>query len=164
MDAVLHSSTKHDWRTPQVVLQAVRRVGRIELDPCTDADNPTKARRYFTEGGLEKSWRGSGLAFVNCPYGREIPKWVTKCCSEAADGREIILLVPSRSDTRWWHEASATAQAACLWRGRLKFEGAPSSAPFPSALFYWGPAPDRFDAVFREYGIIIGRACNCTDR
>jgi phage N-6-adenine-methyltransferase len=153
------SSAKMDWQTPDNVLELVREFGRgvISLDPCTVADNPTGALRYYTpdSDGLSQPWDGPGLVFCNPPYGRELGPWAWKMRTEATKGAEIIGLVPARTDTRWWHDYVASADAVLFWRGRLKFKGASASAPFPSALPYWGPRPDHFAYVFRNHGLWV---------
>lgn len=161
--APLHSSKRMDWQTPDVVLELVRKVGPIGLDPCTTQENPTGARQWFAppDNGLSVSWGaliGDGeVAFVNPPYGRALGEWVTHWCFDAsiwADQEHSILLVPARPDTAWWFRALKAATALCFWRGRLTFKGAPAPAPFPSALFYFGPRPYRFADVFQDHGAV----------
>lgn len=149
------SSAKQDWRTPANVLELVRKVGPIGLDPCASADNPTGAVNFLTDAGLSVGWAHEhGLTYVNPPYGRALPLWTAKMAYEASQGAEVIGLVPARTDTRWWHEDIATASVICFWRGRLRFVGAPASAPFPSALAYWGPRPGRFYDTFAPHGLV----------
>jgi hypothetical protein len=156
MDKVLHSSKKHDWRTPGVVLDPVRELGPIGLDPCANPRHPI-AKNWLASKGLETHWvkyKSRGLVYVNPPYGREIGKWVDKCIQEAKAGCEIILLVPSRTDTKWFNRAWKSMSAYCFWGGRITFVGAPAPAPFPSVLFYWGERPDVFGEVFEGAGLV----------
>lgn len=166
MNRALLSSTKHDWMTPSVVLERVRMVAPIALDPCTTEDNPTGAKLAFyppTYDGLSVGWAGpaiavAGLTYVNPPYGREIGAWVDGCVEAAApydlSGHEfhpeIIALVPARVDTAWYRRCVETAQAIRFWNGRLTFKGAPHPAPFPSALIYWGDRARRFHRAFAD--------------
>lgn len=182
--APLMTSAKSDWCTPAEVLDRVRRVAPIALDPCTTRDNPTGAAVICVEhgpmpGDAENvfvdglnpmlSWEAwshesdmprcpavTGLVYVNPPYGRSIGAWTSRCLLEARDGAEVIALLPARTDTRWWRDCTPPheAQAVCFWRGRLRFVGAPASAPFPSALVYWGARKFRFADVFADTGAI----------
>lgn len=43
---VLFSSQDETWQTPDEILERVRRVAPIALDPCTAVDNPTGAARF----------------------------------------------------------------------------------------------------------------------
>jgi hypothetical protein len=40
-------------------------------------------------------------------------------------------------------------------KGRLKFVGAPHSAPFPSAVIYWGRRTGQFWLKFRDAGVVV---------
>ena len=48
-------------------------------------------------------------------------------------GAEVVLLIPARTDTRWWHEDVIKHEVRFV-KGRLKFGDGKNSAPFPSAL------------------------------
>lgn len=155
----LMSSSKTTWQTPDVVLDLVRELGPIALDPCTAPENPTGARAFCSEGGLEQSWpvlSAGGMVYVNPPFGRGVASWMARCYAASHFGCEVIALVPARVDTAWWNcwVVPPTAQAVCFWRGRLTFRGAPGPAPFPSAIVYWGARAYRFADVFSTVGAI----------
>jgi phage N-6-adenine-methyltransferase len=162
--APLMSSTKMDWQTPDVVLDLVRRVGPIMLDPCTTVDNPVGAKGWYHLPGLDGlalawpafsgSFDGVGLIYVNPPYGRSLPAWIKKCAEAASNGAEIIALVPARTDTRWFRQVAWSSDAICFWYGRITFVAAPNAAPFPSAVVYWGERRKRFVEAFRNWGWI----------
>jgi hypothetical protein len=146
-----------DWHTPAAVVELARRAldGLIELDPCAGPRTRIGVRNIRPpRDGLIRRW-APARCYVNPPYGRALPLWAAKAASEAAAGAEIVLLAPSRTDTRWFRALWSAASAVCFVRGRLRFVGAPASAPFPSAVFYCGPAPARFARVFGELGIVI---------
>lgn len=186
MNQALLSSAKHDWRTPPEILDLVRQLGPIRLDPCTTLDNPVGALFFSTAetDGLSVSWQrigdnpiGSGLVYVNPPYGRALKPWSQKIWQEGSLRRhEIIALVPARTDTGWWQNYIAKGRVICFWTGRITFwakhpetgEYGPAviwskktqrwqkaPAPFPSALVYWGPRADRFAEVFGPHGWIV---------
>jgi len=83
------------------------------------------------EGGLDREWGQS--VFVNPPYGREIVPWLKKAYEESLKGKTVVCLIPSRTDTRWWHEYVMKGKIWFL-KGRLKFGGSKQGAPFPSAV------------------------------
>ena len=135
------SSRDQTWQTPRALLDTIlAAAGRTEfdLDPCSPrADGPVPAIERWTEAddGLARPW--SGLVFVNPPYSRALPRWVAKCAQEAAGGAVVVGLVPSRTDTRWWHDHVAGRADVVMIKGRLKFGNGKMSAPFPSALSIW---------------------------
>jgi site-specific DNA-methyltransferase (adenine-specific) len=152
--AVHFTAERDDWPTPDCVLERVRRVGEIGLDPCAGARPFGAVCEYRAdrgEDGLALSWRGKGLTYVNPPYGRSIGAWVAQC----SEADECIALLPARPDTAWWHEGVVRAQAILFWRGRLTFVGAEAPAPFPSAVAYWGPRPGKFVEAFGDAGWLV---------
>ena len=81
---------------------------------------------------------GGGTVFCNPPYGREIGKWVRKAWEEAQAGTPVVLLIPARTDTTYFHDYIYNQAEIRFIRGRLKFtdeDGNTSDpAPFPSML------------------------------
>lgn len=78
---------------------------------------------------------GGYTVFCNPPYGRELPKWIEKCYSESVKyGITVVMLIPSRTDTKAWHNWCMKAKEIRFIKGRLKFGDATNSAPFPSAV------------------------------
>jgi len=162
----LHSSDRQDWQTPDDVLDVVRQVAPIALDPCTTPDNPTGAQCWIAPTsplgcGLTHS-RGwsqlacGGLVYVNPPYGRECAVWVNRCVAEGSLGLPIVLLVAARPGSRWGQRLLASADAVCFWRGRIKFRGATAGAPFDSLFAAWN-CRARFEDAFAPHGTIMER-------
>jgi hypothetical protein len=155
---------REDWRTPpEVIALLISLWGRRpDLDPCCPRD---PAHGFASGGyggpagtpgdGLAAAWaKEARTAYVNPPFG-ELAAWAEKCAAEAQAGAEIVLLLPARTDTRYWHTSIAMAQAVCFWRGRMRFVGAPASAPFPTALVYWGSRAADFRRVFSPFGMVM---------
>jgi len=139
----VHFSSKTDlWSTPEDFFQGcVKEYGTFDLDPASNADN-AKADRFFTkeDDGLSQDWIAE-LVWLNPPYGRVIVDWVSKALSEYDKGnaKKIIMLLPSRTDTRWfWSFYEREDVEVRFIKGRLKFGGSKTSAPFPSCLVVIG--------------------------
>ena len=94
-----------------------------------------------------------GTVFLNPPYGRTLNQWVTKSRLAVEEGHSdtVVALVPSRTDTGWWHDNVAGKAYAFLLRGRLKFGDGKQSAPFPSALVIWGIKPVQVRRMKMEF-------------
>jgi site-specific DNA-methyltransferase (adenine-specific) len=163
MNKAMFSSEKDSWGTPQNIRNAVFAFARGEenvVDPCP-GDTPVGEARQGD--GLEQTWyikpmdptKGRPVVYVNPPYGREPPRWVQKAVVEAGRDTEILMLVPSRTDTQWFHQALHSADLTCFLRGRLTFLGAKNPAPFPSVVFYWGGNTTRFAEIFGALGNIV---------
>jgi phage N-6-adenine-methyltransferase len=135
--SVHFASKKMDWPTPRGLFKELHDEFRFTIDVCASAENACM-ERYWTERdeGLMKSWEGERV-WMNPPYGRQLGRWMLKAATEAGHAELIVALVPSRTDTAWWHEHAMGATEIRYLRGRLKFEGAENSAPFPSCLVIW---------------------------
>ena len=136
MDAVLLASTHLDWETPRDLYERISaNYGPFDLDPCATPET-AKCARFFTptDDGLKQPWAPC-RAFVNPPYGREIGKWVRKAWDEAQRGAYVVMLIPARTDTNYWHDYVMRGEIEFL-RGRLYFvrDGKTGRAPFPSAI------------------------------
>lgn len=129
---VMFSSRADDWETPQWLFDQLNAEFGFTLDVCATPDN-AKCERYYTkaEDGLAQDW--SGVCWMNPPYGREIGRWIEKAYESSLGGVTVVCLLPSRTDTKWWHEYVMRGEVRFL-RGRLKFGGSKNSAPFPSAV------------------------------
>lgn len=134
----VHFSSKTDlWYTPQAFFDDLNKEFCFELDVCATTDN-AKCSRFFTESddGLQQKW--SGVVWMNPPYGRTIGRWMQKAYESSLGGATVVCLVPSRTDTAWWHDYATKGEIRFI-RGRLKFGGQKNSAPFPSAVVVFRP-------------------------
>ena len=119
----LFSSASQHWATPRELYEELDKEFNFNDDPCP----------LHGEGGLDRRW--GTRTFLNPPYGREITKWLAQAVNESIWGSTIVCLVPSRTDTKWWHGlVMQYAKEIRFLRGRLKFGDSKNSAPFPSAI------------------------------
>jgi len=118
--------------TPQDFFDELNLEFGFEVDVCAMPSN-AKCETYYTpeQDGLNQHWEG--VCWMNPPYGREIGKWMEKAYNSSLSGATVVCLVPSRTDTRWWHKHAMKGEIRFI-KGRLKFGDAKNSAPFPSAL------------------------------
>jgi site-specific DNA-methyltransferase (adenine-specific) len=133
---LMFSSKSTDWSTPQDFFEKLNwRFGPFDLDPCAESDS-AKCATFFTEedNGLTKDWEGHTV-FVNPPYGRGIDKWIEKAYNESRKpNTKVVMLVPARTDTKYWHKYIMVASQVYFVKGRLKFGDSENCAPFPSAV------------------------------
>lgn len=126
----LFTSNTPEWATPQDFFDKLDEEFHFDLDVCATPEN-AKCKKYFTKNddGLSQQW--GGVVYCNPPYGREIGKWVKKCSEYEG---ESVMLLPARTDTRWFHDYIYGKAEIRFIRGRLKFGGSKNSAPFPSMV------------------------------
>ena len=138
---VMYSSVDMCWATPYDFFDKLDQEFHFDLDPCCDHFTH-KCAHYYTkeDDGLSKDWGGHRV-FCNPPYGSEISTWVEKCFIEGHKPNTIVvMLIPARTDTRYFHEYILNRSEIRFIRGRLKFGDGKNSAPFPSMLvIYRGP-------------------------
>jgi len=128
------SSKSNEWATPEHLFYELDNEFHFTLDPCSTNENK-KCVKNFTmiEDGLEQDWSNDRV-FMNPPYGKEIGRWLAKAYNEAKKGALVVCLIPSRTDTAYWHDYVMKANEIRYIRGRLKFGDSLSPAPFPSAI------------------------------
>ncbi|MCC7230613.1 MAG: hypothetical protein IT203_09495 [Fimbriimonadaceae bacterium] len=126
-------SDSFEWSTPQDLFDELHREFAFDLDVCATVEN-AKCERFYSrrDDGLKQPWFGT--CWCNPPYGRDIGRWVEKSLQASRDGAVVVCLLPSRTDTRWWHECVSQAEDVRFLRGRLRFGGHENSAPFPSVV------------------------------
>lgn len=132
---VHYSSRSDEWETPQELFDRLAAMfGPFTLDPCATEMN-AKCGRFYTpdDDGLAQSWANERV-FMNPPYGRIIGRWIEKAYRESLNGAMVVCLIPARTDTAYWHDYVMRAHEIILLRGRVRFVGGASCAPFPSAV------------------------------
>ena len=133
MKSIPMTAERQDWATPPEVFDPLNEEFGFELDACA-TDQNAKVDRYYTpeDNGLIKPW-APYRTWCNPPFGIHIGPWIKKAWWEFQKGATVVLLVPSRTDTRWWHEYCVQGEIRFV-KGRIKFEGAPYTAPFPCSV------------------------------
>lgn len=123
MKKIPFTSLSQDWRTPRTIFDGLNEEFHFAHDPC-----PSQS----LIDGLSIEWRSP--VFVNPPFS-DISQWVEKAWLEYQQGKTVVLLIPSRTDTKWWHKYIMKASEIRFLQGRLKYEGNKSGpAPFPSCV------------------------------
>lgn len=134
--AYMPPSATDDWATPSDLYANLNATHQFDLDVAASStnhlcdewfglDHPDESRR----DGLAADWYGH--VWCNPPYGRVIKDWVLKA-SQHHD--LVVMLLPARTDTRWFHELVLPNADVKFIKGRLKFGGQTGSAPFPSMI------------------------------
>ena len=129
MNKALFTSQSDNWKTPERFYEELHKEFGFDFDPCPFVSDPCLSNYKFD--GLNTYW--AAINFCNPPYSR-IADWVKKGFEEAQKGKTVVFLIPSRTDTRWWHDYIMKAKEIRFIKGRLRFQGAKYNAPFPSAV------------------------------
>ena len=142
MDKGMFSSNTDLWETPQDFFDTLNKEFSFTLDACAIKEN-AKCKQFYSpeQNGLLMPW--TGTVWCNPPYGRQIGKWVEKAEKSAKEGATVVMLIPARTDTAWFHDYIYHKAEIRFIRGRLKFGGSKNSAPFPSMVCIFRPENER---------------------
>ena len=139
----LFSSKSDEWATPNELYEKLNNEFEFTLDPCSTDENAKCENHYTAEdNGLDANWGGQRV-FCNPPYSN-IASWVEKCYREGCkDNTLVVLLIPSRTDTRYFHNFIYQRAEIRFVSGRLKFGDSKGCAPFPSMIVIFRGAYTR---------------------
>ena len=133
---VMFSSKSNEWATPQSFFDKLNEMyGPFTLDAAA-SDKNYKVDTYLTvdDDALSADWSGNTV-FLNPPYGRGLKEWIRKSYQEGQkQDTTVVMLIPARTDTKYWHDYVMKADEIRFVRGRIKFGDETNSAPFPSAV------------------------------
>lgn len=115
--AYIDKSKTDDWKTPKEIYKKFMDMGYF--DPC-----PYQANF----DGLQIEWKERN--FVNPPYSK-LKEWTKKAIEENKKDKEVVLLIPARTDTKMFKMIWEYGADICFITGRLKFNDS-NPAPFPS--------------------------------
>jgi len=163
---LMFSSQYDEWETPWDLFKALHSRYGFTLDVCARPET-AKLPRFFEPhtNGLLRSWQGESC-WMNPPYGRVISKWIKKAYLETrgeACGSSVVCLIPSRTDTAYWHDYCMHAEDIFLVKGRVHFlenGRRREAAPFPSAIVRFSSgihSPVRFHTITPAGEILIDK-------
>lgn len=140
------SSDKLDYETPDEFFKKLHKEFKFTIDLAANRKNH-KCKLWLGPGSpwgenfydaLKVSWVGY-RGWLNPPYGSELKHWIKKAYEESNQpGTLVVMLIPSRTDTRFWHDYVMNAAEIRYIKGRIKFKGTKTGAPFPSAVVVFG--------------------------
>ncbi len=152
----MFSSNTDDWRSPDALLKDLNKEFDFDFDPCPFHSS--------FDGRTLDTWQGNCM-FVNPPYSKigkngkkqnqlasrgkpGTPKyfkgWVEKGFEESQKGKTVVMLLPARTDTSYFHDYILPNAEIRFIRGRLKFSDHYNPAPFPSmVVIFRGPKQEK---------------------
>ena len=139
MNTELMFSSKTDlWETPKDLFDKLNNEFHFTLDVCATPEN-AKCDSFYTkeQDGLSQPWKG--VVWCNPPYGKQKGTWDRRGFFASLSGNTVVMQLPARTDTRWFHEYIYGKAEIRFIRGKLKFGGSKNSAPFPSMVVVFMP-------------------------
>ena len=124
--SVMFSHNTDNWKTPSSILEMMKEKGfKDTFTYKGEGEYNEFDNIYFNE-----------KLYCNPPYSKlkDVVEWLK---IQVENNCEIILNIPSRTDTRYFHDLLELNPIIYFIKGRLKFgEYQQSSAPFPSLFIY----------------------------
>ena len=140
-------------------------MGSIDLDPASSrlAQTVVQAGAYLTrqEDGLALPTWPHQQIWLNPPYSNPGP-WIEKAVAvhqAGVYGRQVIILVNNATETAWF-QMLLSSYPVCFPARRLAFwrhDQTGLTARQGQAVFYLGPASQQFEAIFGQFGPVLGR-------
>lgn len=166
---LMTQSKSNEWGSPADVLGAARAVmGTIDLDPCSSfaANRVVQATEFYSQDqdGMQRPWRGR--IWMNPPYGKKnhatgiygASAWVKKLADEYRAGNvtEFCLLI---RDSNAKYGVLPLCPLSCEPLYRIQFTnlqtGEVERSPQHNCnIYYCGPEPSIFAALFQQFGVI----------
>jgi len=133
-DSNRFKSTNQEWETPDDLFEKINDMFNFTRDVCASSEN-TKCKEFWSESDscLNKEW--DGVNWMNPPY-KDMKKFIIKAY-EQRHNAVTVLLVPARTNTKWWHEYCMKGEILFIC-GRPKFKGCAHGLPQPLALVIFG--------------------------
>jgi site-specific DNA-methyltransferase (adenine-specific) len=134
-------SVKQEWITPRELFSRLDGEFHFNVDLAADETNH-KCDHYYSakDNAMTKEW--VGVCWLNPPYGdgaSPLKNWVAKACRESEAGNTVVMLIPVRSNTNWWHLFCMKAAEVRFLKGRPRFGDAKHGLPHPLAVVVFRP-------------------------
>lgn len=158
-NAVMFSKASDEWRTPQALFEALDAEFGFDVDAAATAENTWKDRyfgldhvdAYLRDALTIERWVCYGQTVWLNPAYSKCRAFIAKAAQQARQGCTVVCLVPSRTDTRWFHDHVWDAEHdRCrpgveirFIKGRLKFGESTNPAPFPSVIIVFRPVTQK---------------------
>lgn len=143
------SSARGDWRTPPDLFRRLDEEFAFDLDVAATPQDRLIGARHEGWDALDGNAKWGESNYINPPYGRDMWRWMQRAVIEAQFGKQVVLLLPARTDTHWWTTVMSADEVRFI-KGRIKFlnhEGVMmTSAPFPSCIVVFRPWPQCREA------------------
>lgn len=143
VDGSRFKSENNRWATPSSLFKRLDDEFHFTIDLAADSEN-TKCTTFFSseDDALEQDWYGT--CWLNPPFGEtgknKLKLWVKKAHEEyKKHGGIIVVLVPARTNTNWWHDYCHKAKEVRFIKGRPAFDGCKYGLMQPLAIVIFAP-------------------------
>jgi len=139
-------SIRQDWNTPKTLFDKINDEFNFEWDLAADKDNALCPKFYDKENdGLKQNW--NGVCWLNPPFGDKSSKmvdWIKKAYTDSQinPNLTVVMLIPARTNTKWFHLYCMKAAELKFICGRPKFGDNKHGLPQPLILVVFKKSND----------------------
>jgi phage N-6-adenine-methyltransferase len=149
-------SRRQEWETPRDLFERLNQEFGFTLDLAADATN-AKCCTYYTAEANALMLPWYGVCWGNPPYGsrrHRLSDWVRKAYRETQKPNcTVVMLIPARTNTRWWHDYCMKADEVRFLNGRPRFGDAKHGLPQPLAIIVFRQHPGATRFASFEVGV-----------
>lgn len=131
-------SIKQDWNTPKSLFDKLNQEFNFDFDLAASEENALCPKFYTQkEDGLKQNW--DGVCWLNPPYGDKSSKmvdWIKKAYNDSQNNPNltVVMLIPARTNTKWFHSYCLKSSEVRFILGRPKFGDSKHGLPQPLVL------------------------------
>lgn len=108
-----NGSLNNNWKTPDYIIKYIKKEFGNFFDPC-----PLKSKF----DGLKIKWKK--VNYINPPYTQKLKEaFIIKAYNEAQKNKICIMLIPSNTETKIFHNIIVPHAEIRLIKKRISFEG-----------------------------------------
>jgi len=148
------------WETPDELFNILNEEFLFDIDVAANNNNK-KCDKFINEkkNALIKEWEGT--CWLNPPYGgkreNSLKNWVKRAFEQSRKKNcVVVMLIPARTNTIWWHEYIMRAKEIRLIRGRPKFKGNIHGLPWPLAIIVFCEESEKPILKTQPFQIVKG--------
>lgn len=110
-----------DWQTPRWLFDKLNALHKFDVDAAASPKNKMVDRFWGKKrDALRQDWSSLGV-WCNPPYGAGLEKWILHALIERDAARVICLLLPARTETKWWQHLTLSGGTVQFIKGRVHF-------------------------------------------
>lgn len=152
-------SNRQDWTTPEILFDTLNAEFHFEWDLAASPEN-AKCSKYYTskQDGLKQKW--DSVCWLNPPYGDSKSKmvsWIKKAYYDTRLNPDltVVMLIPARTNTKWFHQYCMKAAEVRFICGRPKFGDSKHGLPQPLAIVVFKMSNEtKFSSFYLQNGVL----------
>jgi phage N-6-adenine-methyltransferase len=137
-------SERQDWETPDDLFKLYDDEFHFTLDAAASETNKRCSKFFSKENSAMDNIWGAEVVWLNPPYGgtksNSLQAWIKKSLEQSLLGSTVVMLIPARTNTNWFHDVCLKYGEVRFIKGRPKFKGCIHGLPQPLCVVIFRPS------------------------